>query len=415
MANLPSPDQAVDFSYDEPVKPEPALVIHHHAPTLPEGYINDDDMEDDEEDPNEDPKEEPNEQVIPEQNNMDGFALHINPQPAGNMNGWLIEDDDEEVEEDGVDNVDDEEIEVDEEDKDDGVDDNEDEAEVINAYEEVDPLNQPPPTSDEETEFAPPVVLIADVNNEPIPPVIQFSHNFYVGEGSSVGALLAGNNKVNSPGLIACKLESVRRVAARLDKQMFDRTMPPRRRSQTNPQPPLTQEAFNQLVRDRIKTTIRAKRERVREEATRAEGAVGLCRWFKRTKSTFGIRLEVANGKPWVGVKKMMIDEFCPIEEVQRLEDELRHLKLRDKNIAAYTVRFNELALFCPNVVPNEKKKVELYIKGFLEVIKGETASSRPAMLNDVVRMAHTLMEQKIQAKNKRVAQDNKRRWENNN
>ncbi|GJZ68306.1 putative reverse transcriptase domain-containing protein [Tanacetum coccineum] len=111
----------------------------------------------------------------------------------------------------------------------------------------------------------------------------------------------------------------------------------------------------------------------------------------------------------------MMIDEFCPTEEVQRLEDELRHLKLRDMNIAAYTQRFNELALLCPDVVPNEKKKVELYIKGLPKIIKGETTSSRPTMLNDVVCMAHTLMEQKIQAKNERIAEGNKRRWENNN
>nr|GEX69431.1 putative reverse transcriptase domain-containing protein [Tanacetum cinerariifolium] len=79
----------------------------------------------------------------------------------------------------------------------------------------------------------------------------------------------------------------------------------------------------------------------------------------------------------------MMIDEFCPTEEVQRLEDELRHLKLRDINIAAYTERFNELALLYPHDVPNEKKKVELYIKGLPEIIKGETTSSRPATLNE--------------------------------
>ncbi|GJY21228.1 putative reverse transcriptase domain-containing protein [Tanacetum coccineum] len=100
----------------------------------------------------------------------------------------------------------------------------------------------------------------------------------------------------------------------------------------------------------------------------------------------------------------MMIDEFCPTEEVQRLEDELRHLKLRDMNIATYTQRFNELALLCPDVVPNEKKKVELYIKGLPEIIKGETTSSRPATLNEAMRMAHTLMEQNIQAKNERIA-----------
>ncbi|GJV23812.1 putative zinc finger, CCHC-type, retrotransposon gag domain protein [Tanacetum coccineum] len=152
--------------------------------------------------------------------------------------------------------------------------------------------------------------------------------------------------------------------------------MPPKRKSQTNPQPPLTQEAVNQLVRDGIEAAIRAERERVREEATRAGGAVGLCHWFERMESTFGISecakrrkvksatatlhgraltwwnsqvatlgLEVANGKPWTEVKKIMIDKFCPIEEVQRLEDELRHLKLRDTNIAVYTERFNELAL----------------------------------------------------------------------
>nr|GFB55174.1 hypothetical protein [Tanacetum cinerariifolium] len=55
-------------------------------------------------------------------------------------------------------------------------------------------------------------------------------------------------------------------------------------------------------------------------------------------------------------------------------------------NIAAYTERFNELALLCPDAIPNEKKKVELYIKGLPEIIKGETTSSRPVTLNEAVR-----------------------------
>nr|GFA94402.1 putative reverse transcriptase domain-containing protein [Tanacetum cinerariifolium] len=79
-------------------------------------------------------------------------------------------------------------------------------------------------------------------------------------------------------------------------------------------------------------------------------------------------------------------------------------------NIAAYIERFNELTLLCPDAVPNEKKKVELYIKGLPEIIKGETTSSRPAMLNEAVRMAHALMEQKIQVKNERIAEGIKRK-----
>ncbi|GKC17932.1 hypothetical protein Tco_1014714, partial [Tanacetum coccineum] len=177
---------------DEPVHPEPAIILHH-APAQPEGYVGDDDMEDDEE---EDPKEEPEEdEPVPEPNNMNGFALHMNPQPEGNMKGWLIEDDDDELEEDVIGDGDDdeEEMEMDENDEENGGNDDEDDAEVINLYEEVDPLNRPPPTSDEESEFEPSVVPVVDANNEPVPPVIQFGGNFHVGESSSIGDLLAGN------------------------------------------------------------------------------------------------------------------------------------------------------------------------------------------------------------------------------
>nr|GFB92282.1 putative reverse transcriptase domain-containing protein [Tanacetum cinerariifolium] len=44
---------------------------------------------------------------------------------------------------------------------------------------------------------------------------------------------------------------------------------------------------------------------------------------------------------------KMMLEEFCPDEEVQRMEDELRSLKLRDMNIAAYTQRPGHFAKDC--------------------------------------------------------------------
>nr|GEY39050.1 reverse transcriptase domain-containing protein [Tanacetum cinerariifolium] len=110
-------------------------------------------------------------------------------------------------------------------------------------------------------------------------------------------------------------------------------------------------------------------------------------------------------------MRKMIMEELCPSEEIQRLENELRSLKLRDTNIAAYTQWFNELALLCPEAVSSEKKKVELYIKGLPENIKGETTYSKHMVLNDVVSMPLTLMEQKIQNKVERVAENNKRKW----
>ncbi|GJX93205.1 putative reverse transcriptase domain-containing protein [Tanacetum coccineum] len=66
-------------------------------------------------------------------------------------------------------------------------------------------------------------------------------------------------------------------------------------------------------------------------------------------------------------------------------------------------------------MVPSEKNKVDAYLRGLPKNIKGETTSSRPVVLNEAVRMAHTLMEQKLQAKDKRIVESNKRKWENNN
>nr|GEW15832.1 putative reverse transcriptase domain, ribonuclease H-like domain, aspartic peptidase domain protein [Tanacetum cinerariifolium] len=277
----------------------------------------------------------------------------------------------------------------------------EDDAEVINPYEEADPDNRPPPTSDEDTEFSPPVVQIADVDDVPIPLVIQFG-----------------------TGIMCCDLKGVHRGVKRLSKQMRDKYRTEKKMAKKLRQDELRmngQEFDNttldsavrenrsvnskmmKLITGRSREFIELKNQNRREEPSiytapvlRADdpyvmfhgtkGVVGLVHWFEKMENNFEI--------------------------IQRLEDELRHLKLRDMNIAAYTEKFNELALLCLDVVPNEKKKVELYIKGLPEIIKGETTSSRPATLNESVRMAHVLMEHKNQAKNERITECLKRKWE---
>nr|GFC20121.1 hypothetical protein [Tanacetum cinerariifolium] len=86
-----------------------------------------------------------------------------------------------------------------------------------------DPHNRPPPTSDEETEFAPPVVQIAEADDVRIPPVIQFGSNFHVEESSASRDLLEGNSKVCAPAPMCCDLKSVHSGVKRLSKQMYDR------------------------------------------------------------------------------------------------------------------------------------------------------------------------------------------------
>ncbi|GJS40374.1 putative reverse transcriptase domain-containing protein [Tanacetum coccineum] len=81
--------------------------------------------------------------------------------------------------------------------------------------------------------------------------------------------------------------------------------------------------------------------------------------------------------------------------------------------MVAYTQRFNELALMCPRMVEPESVKIDAYIRGLSDNIKGKVTSSKPTNLNKVVRMAHKLMEQKFQARNERILEGNKQKWEN--
>ncbi|GJV96895.1 hypothetical protein Tco_1548472, partial [Tanacetum coccineum] len=171
------------------------------------------------------------------------------------------------------------------------------------------------------------------------------------------------------------------------------------------------------------------------------EGAVELSRWFEKTESVFSISecaernkvkfaagtlqgraltwwnsqvttlgLEVVNAKSW----NVDAEPAAPLTKRGGGRSSYMDPFLSVVNISAYTQRFNELVLLCPEMVPSEKKKVEAYLRGLPENIKGETTSSRPVVLNEAVRMAHTLMEQKLQAKAERIAESNKRKWECN-
>ncbi|GJX82692.1 putative reverse transcriptase domain-containing protein [Tanacetum coccineum] len=128
------------------------------------------------------------------------------------------------------------------------------------------------------------------------------------------------------------------------------------------------------------------------------EGAVELRRWFEKTEMTSGINecakdkkvkfaaatlqgpaltwwnskvailgLDVANQMGWTEMKKLMTENGKRVMEPEELIDN----------------------------------------------IKGEVTSSKPTNLNEAVHMAHKLMEHKGQARNKRILEGNKRKWEN--
>ncbi|GJU19351.1 putative reverse transcriptase domain-containing protein [Tanacetum coccineum] len=140
------------------------------------------------------------------------------------------------------------------------------------------------------------------------------------------------------------------------------------------------------------------------------EGVVGLRRWIKKVEQVFEICKCAEEDKS--ELKSIMTTEYCPATEIQRMEEELWSLTLKGDDIEAYNNRFHELALMCPDLVLNEKKKVKRYIKGFPERIKGNITSSRPTTPHDAINLVRELVEKAIQGKAARVSESNKRKWE---
>ncbi|GKC67981.1 putative reverse transcriptase domain-containing protein, partial [Tanacetum coccineum] len=150
------------------------------------------------------------------------------------------------------------------------------------------------------------------------------------------------------------------------------------------------------------------------------EGVVGLRRWIEKVeqvfetckcaeedKVMFAASTFVGHALTW-----MMTTEYCPAIEIQRMEQELWTLTLKGDDIEAYNNRFHELALMCPELVPIEKNKIEKYVRGFPERIKGNITSSKPATLHDAINMARELVEQAVQGRATRIGESNKMKWE---
>ncbi|GJT00952.1 putative reverse transcriptase domain-containing protein [Tanacetum coccineum] len=134
------------------------------------------------------------------------------------------------------------------------------------------------------------------------------------------------------------------------------------------------------------------------------EGVVGLRRWIEKVEQVFEIC------KCTEEDKTMMTMEYCPAIEIQRMEQELWTLTLKGYDIEAYNNRFHELALMCHELVPTKKKKIERYVHGFPERIKGNITSSKPATLHDAINMAREQVEQAVQGRATRIGKSNKRK-----
>ncbi|GJW02862.1 reverse transcriptase domain-containing protein [Tanacetum coccineum] len=134
--------------------------------------------------------------------------------------------------------------------------------------------------------------------------------------------------------------------------------------------------------------------------------------WWNSHVRTVGH--DVAYEMTWTDLKNKMTTKYCPRGEIKKLEVELWNLKVKGTDVIGYNQCFQELALMCVRMFPEESDKIKKYVGGLPDMIHGSVMASRPKTMQDAIEMATELMDKKIRFLAERQA-ENKRKFDNNN
>ncbi|GKE69370.1 reverse transcriptase domain-containing protein [Tanacetum coccineum] len=105
---------------------------------------------------------------------------------------------------------------------------------------------------------------------------------------------------------------------------------------------------------------------------------------------------EVAISMSWNDFKFMMIQEFYPSHEMQKLESELWNHAMVGASHVAYTDRFHELARLVPHSVTPESKMIERYVYGLAPQIRGIVPAMEPKTIQKAVQIFGALTDEAV-------------------
>ncbi|GJY68396.1 hypothetical protein Tco_0471378 [Tanacetum coccineum] len=95
-----------------------------------------------------------------------------------------------------------------------------------------------------------------------------------------------------------------------------------------------------------------------------------------------------------------------------KIEDEFYNLTIKGDDLKSYIRRFQELAVLCPNMVPNTEKLIEAFIVGLPRSIEGNVTASKPQTLEEAINITQRLMDQVTRHNSVQGTNDHKRKFD---
>ncbi|GJS79078.1 putative reverse transcriptase domain-containing protein [Tanacetum coccineum] len=105
---------------------------------------------------------------------------------------------------------------------------------------------------------------------------------------------------------------------------------------------------------------------------------------------------EAAIGMSWNDFRALLMEEFCPSNEIEKLENEFWYLMMVGANHVAYTDRFHELAKLVPHMVTPESSQIKRYINRLAPQIRGMLWATQPTTIQSAILKAGILTDEVV-------------------
>nr|GEU31066.1 putative reverse transcriptase domain-containing protein [Tanacetum cinerariifolium] len=135
-------------------------------------------------------------------------------------------------------------------------------------------------------------------------------------------------------------------------------------------------------------------------------GAVTLTHWIEKMESMFDnsgctsnqrVRgREAAMGMSWNDFKALLVEEICPSNEMEKLENEFWNHTMVGAYHVAYTDRFHELAKLVPHLVTPESSRIKRFINRLAPQIRGMLRATQPATIHSAILTARILTDEVV-------------------
>ncbi|KAI3795726.1 hypothetical protein L1987_38383 [Smallanthus sonchifolius] len=136
-------------------------------------------------------------------------------------------------------------------------------------------------------------------------------------------------------------------------------------------------EAAIRLSECRASQVVKLAANSLREEASH---------WWEGVRQAKGDG--VVDSMMWNDLKTLVIKNFCPRNEIEKVEREFLSLKVGSMTHRQYTTRFNELARLVPHLVTTEERKISCYIQGLPDKVRTYVMANAHITYDSVIELS---------------------------